>query len=390
MSSQNQTLRVAHYHPVWLPQTMTWLYRQVSELEQYCENTVICEETTLLDQFNKPYIRSFSECSVLMQFVQRLLKKTGFRASIPFYINTLKDSQSQLLHSHFGHIAVVGTEIALELNIPHVVSFYGMDIHQVPKSDPSWLPAYSRMLEHTKMVLCEGQYMAKSIVDLGCYSDKVKVHHLGIDLENISHNPRKYNKSNILKILIAGSFREKKGIPLALNAIAQLHNRNNIRVTIVGDASNDVESQAEKKRILDTISSQKLEDIVDLKGFLSHTMLNEIAADHHIFLSPSIHAKNGDCEGGAPVSIIEMAASGMLVVSSTHCDIPGVIKHGESGFLAQEDDLDDLVSQLETAITSTERWLEMQNRARKHIETHFDARKQAEKLASLYKEVIRE
>jgi colanic acid/amylovoran biosynthesis glycosyltransferase len=388
MTTQNRTLRIAHYHPVWLPQTMTWLYRQVSELEKHCENTVICEKTTLLDQFGKPYIRSFSESSVLMQFVQRLLKKSRIIASLPFYIKTLKDSKTQLLHSHFGHIGVAGAKIAHKMDIPHVVSFYGMDIHQVPKSDPSWLAEYSRMFELTKMVLSEGQYMAKSIIALGCDSDKVKVHPLGIDLENISYNPCKYISNNTLKILIAGSFREKKGIPLALNAIAQLRNRYDIRVTIVGDASSDTESQAEKKRILDTISAQKLEDIVDFKGFLSHAALNELAADHHVFLSPSIHAKNGDCEGGAPVSIIEMAASGMLIVSSTHCDIPGVIQHGVTGFLAQENDINDLVFQLETAISNPERWPEMQNRARKHIETHFDARNQAEKLASLYKEVI--
>ncbi len=49
---------------------------------------------------------------------------------------------------------------------------------------------------------------------------------------------------------------------------------------------------------------------------------------HHLFLSPSVTAPDGDSEGGAPVSIIEAAATGMPVVSTTHCDIPQAVDDG--------------------------------------------------------------
>ncbi len=69
-------------------------------------------------------------------------------------------------------------------------------------------------------------------------------------------------------------------------------------------------------------------------GYQPHSTLFAEAYRHHIFLSPSVTASTGDTEGGAPVSLIEMAATGMLIVSTTHCDIPEVIKHGVTGLLA--------------------------------------------------------
>jgi len=73
-------------------------------------------------------------------------------------------------------------------------------------------------------------------------------------------------------------------------------------------------------------------------GFQPHAILFEEAYKNHIFLSPSVTALDGDTEGGAPVTIIEMAATGMPIISTKHCDIPEVIKDGVTGFLANERD----------------------------------------------------
>lgn len=58
-------------------------------------------------------------------------------------------------------------------------------------------------------------------------------------------------------------------------------------------------------------------------------LLDEIAR-HHVFLSPSVTAPDGDSEGGAPVTIIEAAASGMPVVNSTHCATPEAVYDGRT------------------------------------------------------------
>ncbi|NIO43681.1 MAG: glycosyltransferase, partial [Burkholderiales bacterium] len=70
----------------------------------------------------------------------------------------------------------------------------------------------------------------------------------------------------------------------------------------------------EKACIQAEIQKSRLNGRVHMLGYQSHSRLQEIARDHHVFVSTSVTAENGDCEGGAPVSLVEMAASGMPIV----------------------------------------------------------------------------
>ena len=110
------------------------------------------------------------------------------------------------------------------------------------------------------------------------------------------------------------------------------------------------------------------------------------AYEHHIFLSPSVTAADGATEGGAPVSIIEMSASGMLVVSSRHCDIPNVILDGETGWLAGERDVNGLTECLRRATADPGKWPAMQQAARQRVEREFNAVVQGRRLAEIYEQ----
>ena len=86
-----------------------------------------------------------------------------------------------------------------------------------------------------------------------------------------------------------------------------------------------------------------------------------------------------------PVTLIEMAAAGKIVVSTTHCDIPGVVEHEKTGWLATEASIDDLTAKLHTALQERERWPDMSRNARIKTEEQFNATTQASRLAGLYK-----
>ena len=79
------------------------------------------------------------------------------------------------------------------------------------------------------------------------------------------------------------------------------------------------------------IEKHKLQSKIRMLGFQPYSVLLEEAYTHHIFLSPSVTASDGDTEGGAPVTLIEMLATGMPIVSTTHCDIPEIICKGPEG-----------------------------------------------------------
>jgi colanic acid/amylovoran biosynthesis glycosyltransferase len=277
---------------------------------------------------------------------------------------------------------------ARRAGIRHVVTFYGLDVNFLPRHDRRWRGRYAELFGHVDAVLCEGPHMAGEIAALGCPEEKIRVQRLGVSFDDIPYEPCAWRPGEPLRVLIAASFREKKGIPDALEAIARLQESVPLEVTLIGDAGEDPRAQDEKPRILSAIERFNLGDKVCLLGYQPHARLLEEARRHHIFLAPSLTASDGDTEGGAPVSLIEMAASGMLIVSTTHCDIPEIVRHGETGLLSAERDIDGLVRNLQWLLAHTDRWDAMRTAARKHVEAGFDARRQAERLARIYRALI--
>ena len=86
-----------------------------------------------------------------------------------------------------------------------------------------WHNRYAELFASVDRVFCEGPYMASSNVRLGCPEHKVQVHHLGVAVDQIAYQPRSRSAGEPLRILIAGTFREKKGIPDALRAVGELN-----------------------------------------------------------------------------------------------------------------------------------------------------------------------
>jgi colanic acid/amylovoran biosynthesis glycosyltransferase len=377
-------IKVIHSFPVWLPQTQTWMYNQVRYLPDDVENHIVCERTENLEQFWLPNIHLLEDAPKWRYFWDRGLRKLRLRRHLGFLVEVAKQKEVNILHSHFGYIGWANIEAAKQAKLKHIVTFYGMDVNFLPNEYPIWRTRYQELFAHADLILCEGPYMAQCIIKLGCPVHKVKVHHLGVSIEAIPFKPRVWNPPETLRILIAATFNEKKGIPYALEALGQLQHQVPVEITIIGDAKNVPRSEAEKQKILATIEKHNLQSKVRLLGYQPHSILFEEAYKHHIFLSPSITASDGDTEGGAPVSLIEMAATGMFIISTTHCDIPEVIINGITGLLAEEGDVSGLITHLQYLINYPEQWHSTVQIGRKHIETEYDAQRQGLRLKELY------
>lgn len=378
------TLRVVHSSPVWLPQTQTWIHSQIDCVPRdRIENHVVCEQTTNLDQFPVSHLHDFSKASGLERIWDRALRRIRIRRHLGYLARTARQLKASVLHSHFGDVGWANIGAARAARTKHVVTFYGYDASSLPR-DPSWRRRLSNLFLEVDRVLCEGPHMASCIADLGCPAQKIRVQHLGIRLEGIPFRPRRWQPGEKLRVLISGIFTEKKGIPYALEALGHVQKQQDLEITIIGDAHAHPETQREKARILHAIRKYGLGSSVRMLGYQPHAILMHEAYAHHIFMSPSITAQNGATEGGAPVSIIEMAASGMIVISSRHCDIPNVILDRQSGFLADERDAAGLVRCLDEVMSYPSLWGRMVELGRRRIEIEFDARIQGSRLADIY------
>ncbi len=226
--------------------------------------------------------------------------------------------------------------------------------------------------------------MASRIVELGCPEKKVKVQHLGVNVNNLAFKPRQWKVGEPFKVLIAASIREKKGIPYAIEALGMLIKDVPVELTIIGDATRDRAHQSEKGKILSLLEQTGLKPVTRLLGYQSYSVLKEEAYKHHLFLQPSVTASSGDTEGGVPVTIIEMAATGIPIISTRHCDIPGVIIDNETGLLANERDAKGIYKHLCWFVENPHQWRPMLDKGRTHVNAEFNSQIQALRLSELY------
>lgn len=375
--------------PRWLPFTCPWLYNQVVFLPDGIVTSVVCESLENADRFPHPRVYPLIPEHKVSSYAARIARRAGIRQYVPHAIRASRKAGADVLHSHWGDQGWRDLPIAFELGIPQVVQFYGKDVGYLPAQNATWRERYAEMFERVSLVLCEGPHMAEAIVALGCPDEKVEVQRLGVEVERIPVVPRQRSRDDPFRVLIAASFREKKGIPDALAAVGELRNTGiDVRTTVIGDASEDPRSIREARVIHDTVERYSLRGATRFLGYTSRERMFEEAFQHHVFLSPSRTAADGDTEGGAPVALIDVAATGMPIVSTTHCDIPSVVRHGVSGYLAQEGNVPQLVAHLRSLAEDPERGQVMGMQARCHIEEAFDAETLARQLARRYERLV--
>jgi len=249
------------------------------------------------------------------------------------------------------------------------------------------MAAYLKMFESSNLFLVEGPAMRDKVLSLGCDAARVRVQHLGIALDRIAFTPRQVRPGDDVTLLMAGRAIEKKGHVYGLQAFARAARRvRQVRLLIMtwGDY-HDTHQNIEVLRA--EIREKKLGDRVEIVGQKPYDEYLRTVQRCHILLNPSVHAGNGDAEGGFPVTITEAMASGMPVIATSHCDIPEIVLDGETGLLADEKDVPALADRIEEMVSSPERWSDFADKGRALVEAEYNAVNQAERLEAIYDEM---
>jgi len=384
----------------WLPRTQKWLHRQITDLPASFDIRVACRETFNLDAFPISPIEAFDERDVSFPPGNWLLDIgrdiPGVRDAVDqwelrrwvVWRSQIGDG-ADIVHSHFGQIGWRDVGVARRLDAHHVTTFYGYDCSLLPTRQPKWRRRYPELFEHVDSVLCEGPHMKRTVADLGCPPEKITVHHLGVDADAIPFRERtRQTDDEPVEFMIASSFKPKKGIPDAIEALGRLAEDIDFRLTLVGDATGIERSAEEKRRIEAAIDDHGLEDRIRRPGFLDYDELIETMLDHDVLIAPSRRSERGDSEGGAPVTLIAAHATGMPIVSTTHADIPNVVLNDETGYLSPERDTDALTANLARIVRNADRWPEMGRRARERVEAEFNTNIQSQRLADHYRSLV--
>ena len=377
-----------HVASEWLAPTKTWLYHQIASLPRdRVQSSVVADERNPATppEFAGVPVETVSDHR-LQFFRYRVVRRSGRFPANSVLRRKLGNDTADVVHSHFGHVGWATARFIEDDGPAHVVTFYGWDVSE-PKRSPLWKSRYEDLFRRVDLVLCEGEHMAGAIASTGCPASKIRVQHLGVATDAIPFRPRRRRPEEPLRILMAAAFKAKKGLPDGLRAIARLRKTvPALQVTVVGDADTTDASRLEKLAIERAVAECGLEDVVTFIGMRAAAELLQLAYAHDVFVSPSRTTSDGDTEGGAPVSIIEMAATGMPVVSTTHCDIPGVLGELNRSLLTPEGHVPALCGQLERLL-GIEDWTALAEENRRHIEREFDLDRQGDRLADIYREL---
>jgi len=297
------------------------------------------------------------------------------------YEKALSEHDVRILHAHLGWEGARTIELRRPQARPLITSFYGRDATLLARH-PYWKRLYRRLFGGVDRVLAEGHFMAETLREIGAPSDRVRVVHLGVDPDAFPFREREDDGSSPIVALLSASFREKKGIRYAIAALAKIKDAHpRLRLRIVGDGPL-------KQDILAQIDRLGIGDRIDLLGYQPYPVYREELEKAHFLLAPSVVAKDGDSEGGAPVCLIEAQAMGLPIVATTHCDIPEITRPDHSAFLAPERDADALASRLDHLLEHPEKWGAMGRAGREHIETEFNIRTQVLRMNEVYREVL--
>ncbi len=299
--------------------------------------------------------------------LSRLIERSARLCDLPSF---------EAILCHFGHQGRVAQALR-DMRIlrgPLATVYHGYDMSVFPQQNGS--DCYRRLLAAGDLHLPISDYWADRLRRWGAPPEKIKVHHMGVDVGRFQMTPRRLEGPEI-RVLSIGRLVQKKGITYGLEAFSRAALVNDrLRYTIVGDGPlrGDLERQAKDHGVADK---------VDFRGWCDRDEVHQALMNHHLLLAPSITADDGDMEG-IPVVIMEAMATGMPVISTIHSGIPELVEHGKCGFLASEASVDELTRHLTELALAPQRWPDVGRAGRSIIEEEFDIRTLNRDLVKLF------
>lgn len=371
---------VAHLVTPYLFTTGAWIHAQIAHSRRF-RPVVMTQQTENVDVFPAEPVYDFrGERSRLTYGLSKYV--LGRFPSGP-YEGACRHEGVRLLHAHLGWEGARTVHLRRRLGIPHITSFYGRDASMLPRK-AYWRTLYRRLFAQGDLFIAEGGFMAKTLERIGCPPEKVRVVHLGVDPSRIPFRERRPDPDGSVTALLAASFREKKGIVYALEALASVAERYPaLRLRVIGDGP--LRGEIERR-----IEALRLGQRVTLLGYRNYPDYLSEMERAQLLLCPSVTAADGDCEGGAPVCLLDAQAAGLPVVATRHCDIPEVTVPDRSAYLAPERDSAGLAAALDRLLSDPASWASMGRAGRDHVEREFSAPRQADAMADVYEHVLAE
>ncbi len=256
--------------------------------------------------------------------------------------------------------------------IPLVAHFHGMDAH-LRKKVQQYAKPYARMFEYASAVIGVSTAMCEQLRKLGAKPKTVYHVPYYVDQNQFCQSSPGDQPSTFLAV---GRFVEKKAPHLTILAFSKVHEKlPESRLRMIGDGP----LLGPCKRLAQAL---KLGDSVSFEGSQNHTLVAEAMQTCRAFVQHSVEAEDGDSEG-TPVAVLEAQASGLPVVATRHTGIADVVLDGQTGFLVEEGDVDQMAKGMLQVAQNPKVAAELGAAGRQRISSAFGYDQTLGKLANI-------
>lgn len=304
-----------------------------------------------------------------------------FYTAVPFFG---KRQTYDIIQAHFGMNGLKGAFLRKieAIGGKLVTTFHGIDISGSLQKFGDRI--YDPLFNCGDLFLPISKCWQWRLMELGCESDKILVHHMGIDVQKFTFTMRQLPVDKPVQIVTIARLVEKKGIEYGIRAVAKLINQERISQGITYNIVGDGDL---KSHLAQLIQELGMSQHIKLVGWKSQQEIIESLNNAQILLAPSITAKDGDQEG-IPVVLMEAMAMGLPVLSTQHSGIPELITDGISGFLVPEKDVEALAEKLNYLINNPELGLQVSLAGRSQVENYYDIHNLNDELVKTYEELL--
>jgi glycosyltransferase involved in cell wall biosynthesis len=293
----------------------------------------------------------------------------------------------ELIHAHFGWAGLQALPAAIRHRIPLVVGFHGYDALVYPRFKFEERPepirdgsaVYRELFARASRILSVSRFIERKLRELGCEREIVVIPS-GIRLECFPYRgPRSDDRE--LRLLFIGRLIPYKALDVLLRALPiVLGTATEARLDVVGDGPAREASEA-------LAGELGLSRRVVFHGEQSRSGVRAALERSDVLVAPSRTMPTGQAEALSNV-VKEAFAVGLPVVATSNGGIPEAVPPRYRHELVEERDHVALGERILALAAERARWDERTAEGRRWVESAFDWKRLARRIASVYDEAV--
>lgn len=277
-----------------------------------------------------------------------------------------RDTCARIAHLHTFGSHVIGARAAERAGIPFVRTEHSTRVY----SDPSCWPFSRWSLRRSRAVVAVSDYVRRvALAREPTLGRKISVVRNGILFDRFAARPMRGGKGEPVAFVIVARLERRKGVDLALTALAGLRGA---RLSIVGDGDDRQRLEAHARKL-------GLDGRVTFHGYQPDPRPFMAAADVGLCTSR---------DEGLGIGLLEMMACALPVVAVPVGGVPEIVRTGETGLLSSERSGPALRAVMQAIVDDGDLRRRLGEQARAYVARHHTLETVRESYGRVYRDAL--